>query len=188
MTTPRNITFNFRLFRELPTLLNVNRSDIGEAIGLSRAFHFDSCKLNNLMMRHLVSLCNHYHIDVRHFFIEPGDPVIPSPLQLDTWHPITFTPTRIKTIYKPKRTALSTAKQLASTLSVHAHTLRSWSDTDDNCPMMVHDVATLLSAYDLDADFITDNKNPLPITYRLHRQEKENRKLQAMLSVTIQAI
>lgn len=122
--------FNYILFRRLSEVLKVSNSSIADKLSLDRSTFYDRLGDGNIKLLHLIKICNHYHIPIRHFvegdFI-PSEHVTRFYYTQPHWKKITWQKEGVGACLKNAKSRKLTQKEIAASIGVTVPTLLNWA-------------------------------------------------------------
>lgn len=172
--------YNHQLFSELSKILGVKRRSIGESIGHSRMWYIHTVNAGDVFIRHLLAVCNHYHIDIRAFMREKNDPIVPSPLVLREWTDIEYHPELLRCLWQNRSDFIVQRKQILEDTKWDRLTLRAFMKVKGS-PMKMRDWITLVNLYDLDPMMIFGDQNEWVNNKTIQQKDQEIESLRRQL-------
>lgn len=174
-------TYNHELFSQLAKILGVRRRSVGESIGHSRMWYTHAINSGDVIIRHLLTLCNHYQIDIRAFILKEGDPIVPTPLVIeDDWKPIGYYPELLMSLWQNRKDVIVQRKQILHDTGWDKTTLRSFMQKESS-PMKMLDWVQLVNLYELDPMMIFGNLNQWVNNKTIQQKDKEIESLKRQL-------
>lgn len=126
--------FNYILFRRLSDVLKVSNYSIAEELSLDRSTFYDRLSDGNIKLLHLIKICNHYHIPIKHFVngdFVPDRDVTKFYYTQPRWQDITWKKEGVRTCLKNAKGMKLTQKEIAKSIGVAIPTLLNWA-TDES--------------------------------------------------------
>lgn len=95
---------NTALWLKLPELLGLRKMDFYSAINTTAVPYFNVINHEDIRLSWLVSICNQFHISIRHFIIEEGTEEIPEMLTVPAvmWIPIVMRMDQLYLCYRQR--------------------------------------------------------------------------------------
>jgi len=172
--------YNEKLFCHLAKILGVKRKDIGERIGHSRMWYTHAVNAGDVMIRHLIAICNTFHISIRSFIITKDDPITPTPLVLDEWIDIEYHPDLLKCLWQNRKDVTVQRKQVQDDTGWDKMTLAAFMEPD-NSPMKMRDWVRMVNLYDLDPMMIFGDQNQWVNNKTIQQKDREIESLRLQL-------
>ena len=147
------LLYNEPLFEELPKLIGSTQRNIGESIGMSRMWYQQTLDRQDMMIRHLVDLCNVWHIDIMSFIISAEDYDNPDLNFRRSDVPTVFYPSNIRMLWRDRFQPVVMRKQLQEDGKWNKLTIRAFMN-DEKSTMCIRDWIFMCNQYALDPTMI----------------------------------
>jgi len=145
--------YNEPLFVELPRLLGITNRHVGESIGKSRMWYQQALDRQDAMLKHLVALCNVWHIDIMSFIIPAEDYDNPDLNFRRSETPVEYHPGNIRLLWRDRFQPIVMRKQLQEDGGWNKLTVRAFMN-EENSTLCICDWIFMCNQYNLDPKLI----------------------------------
>lgn len=158
---------NWDLLQNLASVLNINEYTLAKSIGLTN--YNASFRDGDILVRHLIDLCNKYQISTRHFFFRFNG--VRSPIydysyyKSENWKPVIFHPEHINDLFGKDSITNMTRAEIAEINGVSDFSIRAWRKPAST--MRLSDLVRLCNTLEITPSCLITDNNRTELSYSI---------------------